>query len=217
MILSAQKLEKLATGRKMELPQVLDGFASKDGGVQVNALEDLRVLSDRLILPVEQLLEATANDLDDGVKVCRKQEGFVRSSERAGRKYYTYQHLATSKAAPELMALRVTVHCKDEDHVSLNGGHGSKEIVYITKGPIRMHWEAAGVRRQVDLNEGDSVFLLPNVSHSFRSLDEHDGELLAFNYWRAALLGSVVKLGGCLITDKDGYCEPNYGKDLEPG
>jgi mannose-6-phosphate isomerase-like protein (cupin superfamily) len=182
MILSREKLEKLAIGRKMDASQVMSGFAMEEGGVKLDSMDDLRALSDRLILPMDQVLEAVDSDLDDGVKVCRKAEGFVRTSERNGNRYYTYQHLATSKAAPELMALRVTVHCNSDDQVVLNGGHGSKEIVYITKGPIRMDWQALGQLRQVDLREGDSVFLSPNVSHSFRALGSQDAELLAFNY-----------------------------------
>lgn len=44
-----------------------------------------------------------------------------------------------------------------------------------------MHWTAQSRKRSVDLDCGDSVYLQPNVPHSFMSLDG-ESELLAFNY-----------------------------------
>lgn len=181
MMIPLSHVEKMAIGRKMLPESVIEKFPVNDAGLVLRDFDDLRQLSELLVLPMSEVLALASADLDDGVKVCRKDEGFVRTAERGGKAYYTYQHLATSADAPELMALRVSVHCQNEEDVVLNAGHGSKEIVYVTKGRIRMHWQAGDVRRSTDLDCGDTAYVRPNVPHSFISL-EGESELLAFNY-----------------------------------
>lgn len=152
--------------------------------VLIEGETSLKDLATRLRIPVASLFEDGKDDLDNGVKICRSTEGFTRIAERKGTKYYTYRHLATTDAAPELMALHVMIHCGDDNKVVLNGGHGSKEIVYILEGRVRMHWQHGSDLRQVDLEPGDSVYINPGVSHSFISADGVGGKcsLLAVNY-----------------------------------
>lgn len=176
-----QSIKHLAESRKMDVSYVTRDLDVSGNTVHLNTLRDANTLAERLIMPMAALMALVESDLDQGIKVCRKDEGFVREAERKGKPYYTYQHLATSNAAPELMALRVKVHCDNEQDVVLNGGHSSKELIYVTQGTIRMHWDNGEDTRNVDLHEGDSVYLDPNVRHSFRSLGG-TAELLAFNY-----------------------------------
>jgi len=176
-----RRLKQLAESRKMVVDAVTVDLDKDEHSVRLSGFADARLLADRLVMPMSSLIEMADSDLDEGIRVCRREDGFVRDAERQGKLYYTYQHLATSNAAPELMALRVTVYCNKEEDVVLNAGHGSKELVYVTKGNIRMHWNGAEGTRNVDLAEGDSVYLNPDVPHSFRALDG-TAELLAFNY-----------------------------------
>jgi mannose-6-phosphate isomerase-like protein (cupin superfamily) len=176
-----KSVASLAEARKMTVGGVTAGLEVRGDALQLRSLDDASLLAGRLVMPLAALMAEVESDLDQGIKVCRKQEGFVRESERKGKRYYTYQHLATSNAAPELMALRVTVHCDSEEDTVLNAGHHSKELIYVTRGEIRMNWQAGDDTRMVDLHEGDSVYLNPDVRHSFRSLGG-SAELLAFNY-----------------------------------
>lgn len=180
-VLSMQKVRTLAESRKMVLADITSDLDVDGDTLRLNQIDDVQTLAERLILPASAVMALLESDLDEGIKVCRKEEGFVRLAKRKGKAYYTYQHLATSNAAPELMALRVTVHCNSEEDVELNGGHGSKELIYVTEGDILMHWQTGVDTRQVELHPGDSVYLDPNVRHSFRSLGGN-AELLAFNY-----------------------------------
>jgi mannose-6-phosphate isomerase-like protein (cupin superfamily) len=178
--ISFHNVRRIAESRKMLVAEALDGFDSDSDVVRLAHAEDLRALATRLLVSPSELLLGQ-DDLDDGIKVCRREQGFSRAQQRKGKLYYTYQHLATTSAAPELMALRVTVHCNDEEDVVLNAGHDSKELVYVTVGGIRMHWDTGSGVREVDLGQGDSVYLAPGIPHSFRSI-EGESELLAFNY-----------------------------------
>jgi mannose-6-phosphate isomerase-like protein (cupin superfamily) len=173
-------LRQIAESRKMKVESFLETLDHDSENVNLSSIGDLQALAERLVVSPSELLRQH-DDLDDGIKVCRRHEGFTRSQERKGKLYYTYQHLATTSAAPELMALRVSVHCGDEEDVVLNGGHDSKELIYINRGRIRMHWNGPSGMRSLDLDEGDSVYLAPNIPHSFRSL-HGESELLAFNY-----------------------------------
>jgi len=173
-------VQEIAESRKMLISEVLEGIEHDCDNLRIVDGDQVRALARKLLVTPARLL-GEQDDLDDGVKLCRRDGGFVRRQERKGKLYYTYRHLATTSAAPELMALRVSVHCNDEEDVVLNGGHESKELVYVTIGQIRMHWANGAALRSIDLDEGDSVYLSPNIPHSFRSLIG-ESELLAFNY-----------------------------------
>lgn len=184
ILLSRATIERHATNRKMLISSLVDEGQIDENHISLNNINELANLSKVLAVPVASLFEASGDDLTNDIKVYRADEGFVRTSSREGREYYTYRHLATTDAAPELMALHVTVRCTEEDAVVLNGGHPSKELIYVLEGKIRMHWDARAERHHVDLAPGDSVFLRPGVSHSFISIgdDGRSAALLAFNY-----------------------------------
>lgn len=182
IILNKGTIEKWASLRKMLPEQVLAGKRVVGDQVQLS-FDELKSLSQELDLqPTTLLAEEQALDLDRGIKVSRHSEGFRRTSERNGKKYYTYHHLVTTNAYPTLMPLRVELHCSDENQVVLNGGHESTEIVYVTKGTVRMHWEYDNERHYLDLHVGDSAFIQPMVSHSFMAMGEEDAELIAVNW-----------------------------------
>lgn len=188
MLLERSHLERLITSRKMCPSDVLAPYSQAGDHVLIPD-DDLPGLADRLIVPTTLLVsaspaandEAEQTDLDGGVKVYRADEGFRRTISRSGTTYYTYQHLATTKAAPELMALKVTLHCDDSDSVVFNGGHDSKELIYVLHGRVRMDWESSDGRRTEILESGDSAYLRPGVSHSFISASE-TAEIIAVNY-----------------------------------
>ena len=122
------------------------------------------------------------SDLDGGVKISGPGEGFRITSQRGGAPYYTYQHLATTNAAPELMALKLTLHCHDEAGIVLNDGHDSKELIYVLKGDVRFDWiDPAGQRREARVNQGGSCYVDAGVPHSFSSIGP-TAEVLAINY-----------------------------------
>lgn len=169
---------KVAGGRKMSLDNLPHAKLEGDHFV-FESLADLQKLSDFLAVPINHFINE--NDLDNGVKVSRKDDAFARTIEKSGQKYYTYNHLATTKTEPNLMALRVVLHCDKPEKVVLNGGHQSKEIVYVTKGQVQMDWENDSKRNATVLNEGDSAYLSPGVSHSFIAV-KGEAELIAVNY-----------------------------------
>lgn len=180
------QVARLASRRKMSVDEVLSNIHHKCSSAAVLELENfdaLKKLSDKMLMPVSELLADTGNDLEKGVVIFESGQGFTREVCREGNSFYTYQHLATSNTAPELMALRVRLNCENQDAVVLNSGHDSREIVYILKGVVRFDWreEAAEDTVSRSLNQGDSVYISPGVKHSFVALEE-GAELLAFNY-----------------------------------
>jgi uncharacterized RmlC-like cupin family protein len=178
-------LEKVAISRKMPLDDLVRDFRIEEGGVVLPAADSLADLADTLLVPASMLSEDAPDrptDLDGGVKFAAPGEGFRITSERGGAPYYTYQHLATTNAAPELMALKLTLHCNSEQGIVLNDGHESKELIYVLKGDVRMDWiDPKGKRRSAVMTEGGSVYVDPGLPHSFSSIGE-TAEVLAINY-----------------------------------
>jgi hypothetical protein len=120
------------------------------------------------------------SDLNDGSRIAKKGTTYIRTAERNGLDYYTYHHLAKTNTAPSLMPLRITVHCSDEDHVAMNT-HACPEFVYVSRGPIRFHWRQTGPTQCETLETGDSLYIAPDVEHSFTCVEE-DGEIIAINF-----------------------------------
>ncbi|VVO18387.1 cupin domain-containing protein [Pseudomonas fluorescens] len=178
------KIEELAASRKMSVDEVLRAInAVRTEYVVIDSMSELQKLADVLIIPMDEVLRGLRSDLTNGVKIFKRNEGFRKVSSRDGKKYYTYQHLATTNSAPELMALKVTLHCGSLEDVVLNEGHSSREVVYVLKGAVRVDWgDGVEAERQAEvLLEGDSIYISPNVPHSFMAL-EGSSEILAFNY-----------------------------------
>lgn len=171
------------SSRKMTLSELKDLDIVDLGGQLQMKYGVLLQLSDITALPVGRFIEC-GDDLKDGVKISRKDQSFKRDEIRNGKKYYTYHHLATTTYDPNLMALRLDVHCKSEDDICLNSGHESKELVYVTKGKVQVQWRLEGGEIETDiLNEGDSIFVQPNVPHSFTAIDSKESaEIIAVNY-----------------------------------
>lgn len=178
-------LEKVADSRKMPLDDLLRDFEVKDDSVVVAEAESLDRLADTLRVPASMLSDEAPDrpsDLEGGVKFAAPGEGFRITSERGGAPYYTYQHLATTNAAPELMALKLTLHCHSEQGIVLNDGHDAKELIYVLKGEVRMDWvDPTGERRSAVMTKGGSVYVDPGLPHSFSSIGE-TAEVLAINY-----------------------------------
>jgi len=185
MNIALSRIEEIAACRKMDPRVVLQGYQVSGNEVVVPTEKALKALSDVLLVPESDLSgtpQAETSDLDAGVRVYRASEGFKRTVERKGKAYYTYQHLATTKDAPELMALKVTLLCDQPESVTLNDGHGSKELIYVIDGSVRMDWDDAdGSRHTSMLNKGDSVYLQPGIPHSFAASDAK-AEIIAVNY-----------------------------------
>lgn len=178
--ISKQRVSELIAGRKMSPESVLLDYDVQNDEVKFKDFAQLSSLADKLVVPIKDFFEE--DDLDHGVKIGRKSNAFSRTIEKNGTKYYTYNHLATTKTEPNLMSLRVELHCKDQDKVTLNSGHVSKEIVYVTKGKVRMDWKAKdGNQHYEELNVGDSAYVSPYIPHSFMALED-SSELIAVNY-----------------------------------
>lgn len=179
IVVEKNNLKSLIESRKMSSDEVMSKYETINNKVIFKNFEELKKLSDKLAVPIKDFF--IDNDLDEGIKIGRKVNSFSRTVERQGAKYYTYNHLATTKTEPNLMALRVDLHCKDVDKVTLNNGHNSKEIVYITKGKVRIDWKTENGSHFSELNIGDSVYVSPNIPHSFLALEDNS-ELIAINY-----------------------------------
>lgn len=176
----------LSSKRKMSVDEVLSVVKKScptSGALELDDFAQLQKLADKLVMPVSELLASTGNDLECGVVIYKSDEGFAREISREGSRYYTYQHLATSNTAPELMALKVFLHCDNREAVVLNGGHAAREVIYTLKGRVRFDWteEGGDKVKSSTLNPGDSVYISPGVKHSFIAL-EPGSEILAFNY-----------------------------------
>ena len=184
MKININLLEKVATSRKMPVQSLIQNFAIEDGSVVLPDTEHLDRLADTLIVPNSALSADADNDrsdLDGGVKIAAAGEGFRITSERGGAPYYTYQHLATTNAAPELMALKLTLHCRHEDGIRLNEGHDSKELIYVLKGDVRFDWiDPTGERRTARVKQGGSCYVDVGIPHSFSSIGSI-AEVLAIN------------------------------------
>lgn len=181
--LSKKHIEKLTSNRKMPFSNATKGAILTENNITLDSFEQAKQLADQLSISLSDLLQDTEeSDLDEGIKICRAGQGFSNTIERDGTKYYTYQHLVTTKILPNLMPLHVTLHCNEESKIVLNGGHDSEEVIYVLKGSIYMHWETdKGEIRKAKLNVGDSAYLYPGISHSFMSVNG-DSELIALNF-----------------------------------
>lgn len=175
-------IAELSHSRKKTLEEVVEGFSYDDKYVFVQSMDDLNKLAETLNVKISKLFDSEEDDdINEGIKIQYNNEGYSRTSKRNGKDYYTYKHLITTNTDADLMPLRVTLHCMDDEDVSLNAGHNSKEVIYVTKGKIKMDWESNNQRYSKVLTIGDSAYIHPGVPHSFMAL-EKDAELLAFNY-----------------------------------
>lgn len=82
------------------------------------------------------------------------------------------------------MALRLDLHSDNLQPLKLNDGHDSKEIVYVTKGAVKVQWIGDNeTLKENILYEGDSIFISPNVPHSFtNNIAGQKSEIIAINY-----------------------------------
>lgn len=177
-------LEALLATRKMTMEHVQD-IAADACHAHFQNMAQLQELAHYLSIPLSEFFVGYgASDLDDGVKIARQGEGFKREEVRDGVHCYTYEHLVTTNHDPQLMALRLDLHGDSSQPLRLNAGHGSKEVVYVTKGEVRVRWVGNDneVKERV-LGNGDSIFIAPNVPHSF--INHWFGvpaEIIAINY-----------------------------------
>ena len=185
MKIDLNALEEVATSRKMPVDEVISGFRIEEGNVLLSGMDALEKLADALIVPrslLERTVVADRSDLDGGVKIAEAEQGYRITAERGGAPYYTFQHLATTNAAPELMALKLTLHCNREERIVLNEGHEAKEVVYVLKGDVRLDWlSETGERRWARVNQGGSFYVDAGVPHSFSSIGP-TAEVISINY-----------------------------------
>lgn len=177
-------LEAILAARKMTLEYFQD--LSYDATyVYFCGFGHLSEVAEHLAVPLSEFFVGqTESDLDDGVKIARRNGSFKREEIRDGVHYYTYEHLVKTNQDPGLMALRLDLHSDDDQPLRLNEGHCSKEIVYVARGVVRVCWLGDNDELKEDvLSEGDSIFILPNVAHSFTNhIAGEKSEIIAINY-----------------------------------
>jgi oxalate decarboxylase/phosphoglucose isomerase-like protein (cupin superfamily) len=182
--IDTQYLESLLATRKMTLENVQE-LHLKEDRAHFRNFDELQILANFLSIPVSSFFDGqTHSDLVDGVKIARKNSTFKRDEVRDGVLYYTYEHLVTTNQDPGLMALRLDLHSDDMQPLRLNTGHDSKEVVYVTKGSVRVTWQGDDNKiNESILRDGDSIFILPNVAHSFTNfIAGEKSEIIAINY-----------------------------------
>ena len=182
---SKQHVISILSSRKMTIED-LNGVADiNEDNIIFPSHQDLKNFSDNIAVSLSAFYQdINDSDLDDGVKIARRDETYSREEIRDGIHYYTYHHLVTTKADPKLMALRLDLHTNEEHPIRLNSGHGSREIVYVTRGTVRVQWldESQSMCEDV-LNEGDSIFITPHIPHSFTNYSNQEkSEIMAVNY-----------------------------------
>lgn len=173
----------LLASRKMTLKNLDETVRVEDESIYFANFDSIKKLADNLDLPVADFFVDERNDLIDGVKIARRNATYSRDEFRGEKKYYTYHHLVTTNADPELMALRLDLHYQGDEAI-LNSGHGSREVVYVTRGTVKVVWEnEAGELKDDEMSEGDSIFIWPNTPHSFSSARKGEtAEIIAINY-----------------------------------
>ncbi len=180
-----QHIASILASRKMTLEQLAGIADVHDDNVVFLSFQVLRDFSDHIAVPLSEFYQEAPNcDLDNGVKIARRNETFSRDEIRDGVHYYTYHHLVTTKADPKLMALRLDLHSNENQPLRLNTGHGSREVVYVTRGTVRVQWlDNEQQLNEEILNEGDSIFVTPFVPHSFTNHSTQEkSEIIAINY-----------------------------------
>jgi len=177
------KIRLLVEGRKKLLTEITAPLTVKDDTVTFKDVMAVDAFAKELDVPIKAVFESgERTDLDEGVKIGRGASAYKRTSERSGVPYYTYHHLVTTSDEPNLMALRVDLHAKDGMPVRFNAGHDSKEIVYVTRGRVRVDWTPAQRATRTEyLEQGDSIYIEPGVPHSFMAAAEAT-EIIAVNY-----------------------------------
>lgn len=174
-----QDLLYLFRSRKM-LPSDMD--ISFDEPVNLT-LPDVKRICEGLSVPLFELLRLAKNcgdDLTCKVKIGRNSGYYERIATKNGVRSYHYRHVLKTSSDYHFMALRTTPLYEDE--VYLNDGHATKELVYVLRGSVFMHWQKGlGAIRKVTLNQGDSVYIEPWVKHAFSKI-EPDSEILAVDF-----------------------------------
>ncbi|CDM89401.1 cupin domain-containing protein [Xenorhabdus bovienii] len=180
-----QQILSILSSRKMTLEQLVGIADIHHDNVVFPSPQVLRDFSDHIAVPLSVFYqEDPCSDLDDGVKIARRNGTFSRDEIRDGVHYYTYHHLVTTKADPGLMALRLDLHSNETQPLRLNSGHSTREVVYVTRGTVRVQWldDAQQLHEEI-LNEGDSIFVTPLVPHSFTNHSTQEkSEIIAINY-----------------------------------
>lgn len=178
------RLEDILATRKMTMSHVQDlNFDSEC--VYFESIEQLQRLAEYLSVPLSEFFVGyTESDLDEGVKIARRSNSFKCEEVRGGVHCYTYEHLVTTNQDPSLMALRLDLHSDVLQPLHLNRGHISKEVVYVTRGTVRVQWLGGdGELKESVLSDGDSIFISPNVPHSFvNDVAGQRSEIIAINY-----------------------------------
>lgn len=176
--LEKNHIKELCDGRKMLLSDL--GLDDSKQEIEIKNDDQLNEISKKLNVTVRDLFEK--KEEEKGIHKLESGDGYKRVSQRKGKDYYTYEHLITVDHESNLMPLKVTLHCKNDEDVQLNPGHNSKEMVYILKGKVQVDWIDENEQNCTDnLNVGDSIYITPNTPHSFMALEDNS-ELLAFNY-----------------------------------
>lgn len=177
-------VKNLLASRKFSMNK-LEGKASiENDKVIFGSFNDLELFSREISIPVKSFFEDFSNDLDDGVTIARKSDAPDATDYRKGSLYYSHHHLAKTSAEPNLMALRCVVHCSKEENIQLHPGHPCKEFIYVTKGRIQVQWQGEnGQERNVELDEGDSIFVSSFTPHSYTAIgSDEPAEIIAVNY-----------------------------------
>lgn len=182
MLLNKKIVDEYVELRKMNPQDKMKLVKSQDEFYEMR-FDDIIELAKELSVDVSLLFTGISqSDVNDGVRVAKKNEVYARKYTKDGKEVYTYNHLVTTKDHPSMMPLRVEVHLKQDDNIIINGGHGSAEIVYITKGDIIMVRQFEGKKHTNTLCEGDSVYITPKTPHGFKSNSSQDAELIAINW-----------------------------------
>lgn len=170
--------------RRMDSNTLIEPHQLSEGdAVQFISLNEITELAIKLNVKLSDLFkDFEQTDLHGGIKICRNFEGYRRENVKNGCKIYTYQHLVKTHLLPQMMPIRCTVHNNDISNYKLNDGHKYQEMVVVSHSRVRMFWQKDSNEVQhVDLNEGDSLYIAPDVRHCFLALEEH-AEILAFNF-----------------------------------
>jgi methylphosphonate synthase len=159
-----------------------------------------------------------ADDTRDGVLIMREADSSKTSrifdrpnASGALSPYYEYRDTAMSRIAPfkpEWIKELRTVADADPDNkeVIFNNGHLMHQMTFFI-GAVNFYWEINGDKFCVEMNTGDSCYIMPFVPHSFARRDGGNSALIIAVTFAGEVrraISEIVRLGAPAIDELAG-------------
>lgn len=146
------------------------------------SLATLDKLATALETHIAELTPCASTDLCDGVQIKEADTGDVYVGVRNGQEYYRYRELVRSRDCPNMVSLIVDVLGTDPVRAQFNAGHDGHEFIYVVDGDVQASWGDPAAPSTARLQQGSSLYISPNVPHTFTAASSSGARLLAVNF-----------------------------------